>query len=85
MINFLEGFGAEDHIYTVNGVRYVAGSSYTPINFKNLKQNTGIHDRIEHYLTGDFAQLPISDFNGSIDDEYVHLAAGKEENNAAKN
>jgi hypothetical protein len=51
MTNFIVGFGADDHIYTVNGVRYVVQSRYTPVNFRNPEQNTRINSRIEKYLT----------------------------------
>ena len=85
MTNFIVGFGADDHIYTVNGVRYVVQSRYTPVNFRNPEQNTRINSRIEKYLTSDFAELPIMKSDGNIDCEYVYLAAGKEDNNAAKN
>ena len=85
MTNFIVGFGADDHIYTVSGVRYVVQSRYNPVNFRNPEQNTRINSRIEKYLTSDFAELPIVKSDASIDSEYVYLAAGKEENNAAKN
>ena len=84
MTNSIVGFGADDHVYTVNGVRYVVQSRYNPVNFKNPEQNTRINSRIEKYLTSDFAELPIMKSDGNIDNEYVYLAAGKEENNAAK-
>lgn len=85
MTNFIVGFGADDHVYTVNGVRYVVQSRYNPVNFRNPEQNTRINSRIKKYLTSDFAELPIVKSDASIDSEYVYLAAGKEENNAAKN
>ena len=40
---------------------------------------------IGNYLTSDFADLPSVDADNIIDTEYDCTAAGKEENNAAKN
>ena len=49
------------------------------------RENTLLNNRIGNYLTSDFADLPSVDADNIIDTEYDCTAAGKEENNAAKN
>ena len=48
-------------------------------------EKTLLNNRIGNYLTSDFADLPSVDTDNIINTEYDCTAAGKEENNAAKN
>lgn len=73
------------HEYVINGVRYLVESRFQKPNYKESKENTMLNNCIGSYLTSDFADLPSVDADNIIDTEYDCTAAGKEENNAAKN
>ena len=85
MNKFIVGFGGSPKEYTVNGVKYVVESRFQKPDYKNPRENTLLNNRIGNYLTSDFADLPSVDADNIIDTEYDCTAAGKEENNAAKN
>ena len=69
-----ERFGEQD--YTVNGVRYIVGSSFQS---SKVPTSTTIQDRFKRIVSG--SSVPLS--AGSMDDtmaaEYVCSTAGKEE------
>ena len=68
-----ERFGEQE--YTVNGVRYIVGSSFQS---SKVPTSTTFHDRFKRIVSGD--TVPLS--AGSMDDtmaEYVCSTAGKEE------
>ncbi len=85
MDKFIVGFGSAPHEYVINGVRYLVESRFQKPNYKESKENTMLNNCIGSYLTSDFADLPSVDADKIIDTEYDCTAAGKEENNAAKN
>ena len=85
MNKFIVGFGSAPHEYVINGVRYLVESRFQKPNYKESKENTMLNNCIGSYLTSDFADLPSVDADNIIDTEYDCTAAGKEENNAAKN
>ena len=84
MNKFIVGFGSAPHEYVINGVRYLVESRFQKPNYKESKENTMLNNCIGSYLTSDFADLPSVDADNIIDTEYDCTAAGKEENNAAK-
>lgn len=65
--------------------QYVVESRFQKPDYKKPRENTLLNNRIGNYLTSDFADLPSVDADNIIDTEYDCTAAGKEENNAAKN
>ena len=79
MDNFIVGFGQTVNEYKINGVRYIVESRFEPIDFRHLSQNTRIDQRLEHYITGDFADFPIAPEPAKMDSGYVCSAAGKED------
>ena len=85
MDKFIVGFGSAPDEYVIYGVRYVVESKFQKPNYKMPRENTLLNTRIGNYLTSDFADLPSVDADNIIDTEYDCTAAGKEENNAAKN
>ncbi len=85
MNKFIVGFGAAPQEYVINGVRYLVESRFQKPNYKESKENTMLNNCIGSYLTSDFADLPSVDADNIINTEYDCTAAGKEENNAAKN
>ena len=85
MNKFIVGFGTAPQEYVINGVRYVVESKFQKLNYKKPEENTMLNNRIGSYLTSDFADLPSVDADNIIDTENDCTAAGKEENNAAKN
>ena len=78
------GFGSAPREYVINGVRYVVESRFQKPDYKKLRENTLLNNRIGNYLTSDFADLPSVDTDNIINTEYDCTAAGKEENNAAE-
>ena len=84
MNKFIIGFSSAPHEYVINGVRYLVESRFQKPNYKESKENTMLNNCIGSYLTSDFADLPSVDADNIIDTEYDCTAAGKEENNAAK-
>ena len=85
MNKFIVGFGTAPQEYVINGVRYLVESRFQKPNYKESKENTMLNNCIGSYLTSDFADLPSVDTDNIIDTEYDCTAAGKEDNNAAKN
>ena len=81
--NWIVGFGSAPREYVINGVRYVVESRFQNLESKNNK-NTLLKDRIENYLTSDFADLPSDDKNSIMNTEYDCTTAEKEVNNAAE-
>lgn len=84
MNKFIVGFGIAPQEYVINGVRYVVESKFQNLNYKEPKENTMLNNRIENYLTSDFADLPSVSTGNIISTEYDCTAAGKEDNNAAE-
>ena len=70
-----ERFGEQE--YTVNGVRYIVGSSFQS---SKVPTSTTIHDRFKRIVSSHSVELPISDKDHTITAEYVCSAAGKEDN-----
>ena len=83
--NWIVGFGSAPREYIINGVKYVVESRFQNPNHKSKSENTLLKDRIENYLTSDFADLPSDDKNSIMNTEYDCAAAEKEVNNAAEN
>ena len=82
---YLFGLGAPARSYMVNGVTYLVGSRYAPIDFKTKKQkDKTVFDRVCHYLNNDFADLTDTRANRKMESEYVCPAAKEGGSNAAE-
>ena len=79
MNDFIIGFGQDVNEYVINGVRYIVESRYEPADLRHLNQNTRIDHRLEHYITGDFADFPTAPEADTMEPGYVCSAAGKED------
>ena len=79
MDNFIVGFGQNVNEYKINGVRYIVESRFEPVDFRRLDQNTRIDQRLEHYITGDFADFSTAPEADTMVPGYVCSAAGKED------
>ena len=62
--------------YTVNGVRYIVGSSFQS---SKAPTSTTIHDRFKRIVSGDTVPLSIESVDDTMAAEYVCSTAGKEE------
>ena len=62
--------------YTVNGVRYIVGSSFQS---SKVPTSTTIHDRFKRIVSGDTVPLSVEDTDDTMAAEYVCATAGKEE------
>lgn len=76
-LRFIIGLGADDHEYSVNGVRYVVSSRFQK-PFEKPK-NPMISERINNYLSGDFADLTVPSNYDTMAEEYVCSTVGKED------
>ena len=82
---YLFGLGAPARSYVVNGVTYLVGSRYTPVDFKAKKQKEKtVFDRVCHYLNNAFADLTDAGSNCKMESEYVCPAAKEGGSNAAE-
>ena len=63
--------------YTVNGVRYIVGSSFQS---SKVPTSTTIYDRFKRIVSGDTIPLAVEDTDDTMAAEYVCSTAGKEEN-----
>lgn len=82
---YLFGLGAPARSYMVNGVTYLVGSRYAPIDFKTKKQKEKtVFDRVCHYLNNDFTDLTDAGANCNMESEYVCPAAEEGGNYAAE-
>ena len=70
-----ERFGEQE--YTVNGVRYIVGSSFQS---SKVPTSTTIHDRFKRIVSSDTIPLSVEDTDDTMAAEYVCSTAGKEEN-----
>ena len=69
-----ERFGEQE--YTVNGVRYIVGSSFQS---SKVPTSTTIHDRFKRIVFGDTVPLSLESTDDTMAAEYVCSTAGKEE------
>ena len=69
-----ERFGEQE--YTVNGVRYVVGSSFQS---SKVASSTTIHDRFKRIVSGDTVPLSLGSVDATMAAEYVCSTVGKEE------
>ena len=70
-----ERFGEQE--YTVNGVRYIVGSSFQS---SKVPTSTTIHDRFKRIISGDTVPLLLGNMDDTMAAEYVCSTAGKEDN-----
>ena len=75
-LKFIVGLGADDHEYSVNGVRYVVSSRFQK-PFEKPK-NPMMSERVNHYLSGDFAELTVNKHYSTMAEEYVCSTVGEE-------
>lgn len=75
-LRFIVGLGADDHEYSVNGVRYVVSSHFQK-PFEKPK-NPMMSERINDYLSGDFAELTVDEHYSTMAEEYVCSTVGEE-------
>ena len=75
-LRFIVGLGTDDHEYSVNGVRYVISSRFQK-PFEKPK-NPMMSERVNHYLSGDFAELTVGEHSSTMMTEYVCSTVGKE-------
>ena len=69
-----ERFGEQE--YTVNGVRYIVGSSFQS---SKVATSTTIHDRFKRIVAGNTVPLSVASADDTMAAEYVCSTAGKEE------
>ena len=69
-----ERFGEQE--YTVNGVRYIVGSSFQS---SKVPTSTTINDRFKRIVSGDTVPLSVESMDDTMAAEYVCSTAGKEE------
>ena len=62
--------------YTVNGVRYIVGSSFQS---SKVPTSTTIHDRFKRIVSGDTVPLSVASTDDTMAEEYVCSTAGKED------
>ncbi len=74
---FIVGLGADEHEYSINGVRYVASSRFQK-PFEKPK-NQMMSERINDYLSGDFADLTVPSSSDIMAGEYVCSTVGEED------
>ena len=70
-----ERFGEQE--YTVNGVRYIVGSSFQSCK---VPTSTTIHDRFKRIVSSNTVPLSIEASDDKMAAEYVCSTAGKEDN-----
>ena len=70
-----ERFGEQE--YTVNGVRYIVGSSFQS---SKVPTSTTIQDRFKRIVSGDTVPLSVETTDDTMAAEYVCSTAGKEDN-----
>ena len=75
-LRFIVGLGADEHEYSVNGVRYVVSSRFQK-PFEKPK-NPMMSEIVNHYLSGDFADLTADEHNDKMMAEYVCSTVGEE-------
>lgn len=75
-LRFIVGLGADDHEYSVNGVKYVVSSRFQK-PFEKPK-NPMMSERINDYLSGDFADLTVPPNDDRMAEEYVCSTVGEE-------
>ena len=78
---FIIGIGKAEREYSVNGVKYIVGSRFKPIDFNNIKDT--LADAVERYIKNDFAEWT-NDENGSIMNTECVSTAGKEDSCSRK-
>lgn len=76
-LRFIVGFGADEHEYSINGVRYVVSSRFQK-PFEKPK-NPMMSERINGYLSGDFAELTVGEQCSTMAEEYMCSTVGKED------
>ncbi len=68
-LRFIVGLGSDDHEYSINGVRYVVSSRFQ--NSFGKPKNPMMSERINGYLSGDFANLTVPSSSDTMAGEYV--------------
>lgn len=82
-LRFIVGLGTDEHEYRVNGVRYIVSSHFQK-PFKKPK-NPMMSERVNHYLSGDFAELTVGEHSSTMMTEYVCSTVGEEDLCSRKN
>ena len=80
-IRFLCGLYSGQQEYDINGVHYVVESRF--LSWK-ISAKPSIRDRFERITRSNLVPLPIGPESDNMEAEYVCLAAGKEDHNAAQ-
>ena len=75
IVNF--GLGTSE--YVINGVKYIISNRFERIDIKNYRVNNHLNERLEKYITGDFAELPVNKNDDKMADEYDCSTVGKED------
>ena len=75
IVNF--GLGTSE--YVINGVKYIVSDRFERIDIKNYRGNNHLNERLEKYITGDFAELPVNNNDGKMTSEYDCSTVGKED------
>ena len=78
---FICGLYPSEHEYHINGVHYVVEAKF--MDWK-IRTNPSLKDRLERVTKNGFVPLKAATENDKMDDEYMCLTAGKEDNNAVK-
>lgn len=72
-------FGLDTSEYVINGVRYIVSNRFERIDIKNYRGNDHLNDRLEKYITSDFAELSVNNNDDKMTDEYDCSTVGKED------
>ena len=73
--NFSLGTGE----YMINGVRYIVRGKFEDFNIKKYSDSNHLNNRLNKYLTVDFAELSFDSINDKMTDEYDCSTVGKED------
>ena len=63
--------------YVINGVRYIVFNRFERIDIKNYRGNNHLNERLEKYITGDFAELPVNNNDDKMAGEYDCSTVGR--------
>lgn len=72
---FIVGLDADNHEYSINGVKYVVSSCFQK-PFEKPK-NPMMSERINDYLSGDFTELTVNSNSDTMAEEYVCSTVGE--------
>lgn len=75
IVNF--GLGTSE--YVINGVRYIVSNRFERTDIKNYRGNNHLNERLEKYITSDFAELSVNNNDDKMTGEYDCSTVEKED------